>query len=420
MDQEKALEMLKTGENIFLTGSAGTGKTFLLNRFIEYLKKEGKNVGITASTGIAATQLGGRTIHSWLGIKIENEFNKEVKKSLKNKKLKERIKKTDVLIIDEISMLDAKRFDLVNQVLKFVRESDLPFGGVQVVLCGDFFQLPPIVKEDSDLFSSDKKIFAYHSLAWEEGSFKVCYLDKHYRQKDKDFVEILDSIRENKAENDIFEKLRDRIKGDISFIKNPTKLYTHNINVDSINNKELSMLTGREVSYKTKSEGEKNLVEALKKSCLVPEELILKKGARVMFVKNNFDKGFVNGTLGEVVDFDEEDLPIVEIESGKRITASLESWVVEEDDRDVARISQIPLRLAWAITVHKSQGMSLDAAEIDLSRSFELGMGYVALSRVRTLEGIKLVGINEISLRVNEEIVEKDKEFKELSNSIDV
>lgn len=167
--------------------------------------------------------------------------------------------------------------------------------------------------------------------------------------------------------------------------------------------------------YHMTERGPQDLVKFLKKSCLSPDELRLKKGAVVMFVKNNFDGGYVNGTLGEVIDFDQEYRPIVQTKTGKTIIATPSSWNIEENDEVVASITQIPLRLAWAITVHKSQGMSLDAAEIDLSKSFERGMGYVALSRVKTLNGIRLMGINEMALKVNEQIIEKDREFRGLS-----
>ncbi|MCK4800224.1 hypothetical protein KAS31_04570, partial [Candidatus Parcubacteria bacterium] len=173
-----------------------------------------------------------------------------------------------------------------------------------------------------------------------------------------------------------------------------------------------------EVTFYMDSNGLDMVVASLKKNCLVPEELRLKIGAVVMFVKNNFRKGYVNGTLGEIIGFDIDNLPIVRTRSGKEIVATLASWEVEQKGKVVANIEQIPLRLAWAITVHKSQGMSLDAAEIDLSRSFECGMGYVALSRVRRLDSIKLIGINQMALRVDEQVVEKDKEFKKLSEKL--
>ncbi|MEA3292984.1 MAG: helicase, partial [Patescibacteria group bacterium] len=158
----------------------------------------------------------------------------------------------------------------------------------------------------------------------------------------------------------------------------------------------------------------------LKKSCLASEKLKLKKGAIVMFVKNNFNGGYVNGTFGKIIDFNDDDYPVVETISKNKIIATPSSWVIKDNkDNIIASIRQFPLRLAWAITVHKSQGMSLDVAEIDLSKSFERGMGYVALSRVRTLDGIRLMGINQLSLKVDQVVVEKDKEFKELSKQLE-
>ena len=416
MDQSQALEILKSGQNIFLTGSAGTGKTFLLNEFIEYLKKEKVKVSVTASTGIAATHLGGITIHSWSGMGIESKLSdKQVKSLLIKEELRKRIKEAEILIIDEISMLDAARLDLLDQICKAAKEPFLSFGGLQIIMCGDFFQLPPV-----NVGKREGVEFAYKSLAWEQADVKVCYLNKKHRQQnDLEFVNILDSIRENEAGENILNKLKIRLKKQISCSIKPTKLYTHNLDVDAINGFELSKIQEKEKIFDMSSDGLSVIVASLKKNCLAPEELKLKIGAVVMFVKNNFRKGYVNGTLGEIIGFDEDNLPIVKTKLGREIVAEQTSWGIEQKGQVVASISQIPLRLAWAITVHKSQGMSLDAAEIDLSKSFERGMGYVALSRVRQLDGIKLMGINQMALRVNEQIVEKDKEFKELSRQIE-
>ena len=410
MNQTQALKILKSKQNIFLTGSAGTGKTFLLNQFIEYLKKEKIRVSVTASTGIAATHLGGRTIHSWSGMGIENKLDdKQIRKLLRDEKLRDKIRNAEVLIIDEISMLDAKRLDLLNKICQVARGPFLSFGGLQVVMCGDFFQLPPVNRENG------KVKFAYESYAWEEAKIKVCYLDQQYRQNDLEFVDILNKIRENKASEDVLNKLETRLFKKIDCSIEPTKLYTHNVDVDEINNSELAKICEKKMIYRMDSKGPEKIVLFLKKNCLAPEELNLKLGAVVMFVKNNFREGYVNGTLGKVVGFDKSNLPIVEIKSEKKITATPVSWELEEKGKVIAEIRQIPLRLAWAITVHKSQGMSLDAAEIDLSKSFERGMGYVALSRVRRLDGIKLMGINQMALEVNQEVIRKDKEFKKLS-----
>jgi ATP-dependent DNA helicase PIF1 len=411
MNQTQALKILKSGENVFLTGSAGTGKTFLLNKFIQHLKDEKIKVGITASTGIASTHIGGTTIHSWAGIGIAKDIDDpKIKRFLKgrNPKWKE-IRDTKVLIIDEISMLDSERLALIDRVCKEIKDPFLPFGGIQLVVCGDFFQLPPIndgIEEKPEL--------AYNSPVWRKARFKVCYLKKQYRQDDKEFINILNDIRNNKATKKTLEKINTRLNKDIYGFEKVTKLYSHNRNVDKINSLELSKINEVEKEYGMSYKGAEKLVEILKKGCLAPETLKLKKGAIVMFVKNNYKDGYVNGTLGTIVGF-EEDFPIVETIKGKRVVALKAQWDFEKNDEVLATIWQIPLRLAWAITIHKSQGMSLDAAEIDLSRSFDYGMGYVALSRVRRLSSIKLMGINENALRVNQEITEKDKEFMELS-----
>jgi len=409
MTQQQALKILKSGTNVFLTGSAGTGKTFLLNQFISYLKKNKTEVAVTASTGIAATHLNGRTIHSWSGIGIKKEMNeKSIKKITRIKNLNKRIRKTKILIIDEISMLDADRLNLVDRICKQVKDPFLPFGGMQVIMCGDFFQLPPVNREQ-------KPRFAYESSVWQNSDIKVCYLNKQFRQNDLKFTDILNKIRANRAGIEELNLLKTRLNQPISLSVKPTKLYTHNVKVDAINNYELSRISKKEMTYYMIGHGPKNLVDFLKKNCLTPEELKLKIGAIVMFVKNNFDAGYVNGTLGKVIGYDDNEYPVVKTMSGHKIIALPTSWSMEENGETIATIKQIPLRLAWAITVHKSQGMSLDAAEIDLSKSFECGMGYVALSRVRTLNNIKLIGINQMALEVSPEIVEKDKEFKQLS-----
>jgi len=406
MKQEKALKILNSKKNVFLTGCAGTGKTHVLNSFILETKR---NIGITASTGIAATHINGTTIHSWAGIGLFDEMNKgQIKKLLRKKYIVSRIRKVETLIIDEISMLDAKRFDLIDKVLREIKDPFLPFGGVQIVVCGDFFQLPPINNWNSD--------FAYNAEAWENAKFTVCYLEKQYRQnKDKDFMQILNKIRENNAGKSVLNKLKTRENKEVSGSKEITKLYSLNIDIDEINNEKLSLINEPEKAYKMTFTGNQFVTDSLKRSCLAPEYLRLKIGAIVMFVKNNYEKGYYNGSMGEVINFNRDGNPVVKLKSGRIINVEEVEWNIDDNGTFVAKITQIPLRLAWAITIHKSQGMSLDAAEIDLSKTFEHGMGYVALSRVKTLSGIKLIGINEKALQVNPEILEKDKEFKKLS-----
>jgi ATP-dependent exoDNAse (exonuclease V) alpha subunit len=411
MKQQTALDILKLGYNVFLTGPAGSGKTYLLNQYIEYLKEKNVGVAVTASTGIAATHLDGQTIHSWSGLGIKDELGKgDLTKLRRKSHYRNRFAKTKVLIIDEISMLHAHQLDMVNRICKEFKEPLLPFGGLQVVLCGDFFQLPPVTKENR------KAKFVVESHSWHEMKPNICYLDEQHRHEDGEMTKILNAIRANEVNDDVFDLILTRENKSVAIIGiKPTRLYTHNADVDAINDLELQKIKEKPVAYQMYAKGDDKLVKVLKKGCLAHEKLILKKGAVVMFVKNNFDRGYVNGTLGKVTGFDENKLPIVKTLSGKSIIANPETWAIEEDDEILASVSQIPLRLAWAITVHKSQGMTLDMAEMDLSKSFEYGMGYVALSRVRTLKGIKLLGINETALEVNPEICELDKELRRIS-----
>lgn len=412
MNQKQALDILKMGNNVFLTGPAGSGKTYVLNQYIDYLKSHNVAIGITASTGIAATHINGMTIHSWSGIGIKDKlFEKDMKALLEKVHLRMRFIYAKVLVIDEISMLHGYRLDLVDQVCRAFSFKDEPFGGLQVIMCGDFFQLPPITRP------GERGGFAYEAEIWNKMDLKVCYLDEQYRQADGSFLSILNDIRNSRVTEDTIDLLNSRLNKDIENMEVPTKLFTHNIDVDSINATELTHIDSHSYVFRMSGTGKKELVDVMKKACLAPEELTLKKGAIVMFVKNNYDKGYVNGTLGEVIDFSlDNHYPIVKTLDGREIEAKPEGWAVEDEGVIKAEVKQVPLRLAWAITIHKSQGMSLDAAVIDLSKSFVPGMGYVALSRVRTLEGMKLTGINNMALMVNPDVSEMDKRLRELSD----
>jgi ATP-dependent exoDNAse (exonuclease V) alpha subunit len=417
MTQAEALDILKLGHNVFLTGPAGSGKTHLLNKYINFLKDNYVDVGITASTGIAATHMGGTTIHSWTGMGIKDSLNKGDLEELKSRKyLRDRFDRTQVLVIDEVSMLHHFRLDLIDQICRHMKNSDAPFGGMQIILCGDFFQLPPVARSGEPLAQ-----FAYEAEIWKEANFKICYLEEQHRQTDSAFLKVLNEIRGNRLSEEGMKHLLSRSKNlahspkVANDLKEPTRLHTHNIDVDEINQRELIKLHGQQREYQMESKGRKPLVDSLIKSCLAPEVLRLKVGAKVMFVKNNFEEGYVNGTLGKVIGFD-YDGPIVQTTHGKNIHVKTANWLIEEEGKAKASIGQYPLRLAWAITVHKSQGMSLDAIEVDLSKSFEKGMGYVALSRVRSLEGLTLLGLNEIAVQVRGEVLDFDEELKKISN----
>lgn len=419
MTQQTALDVLKTGCSVFLTGSAGSGKTHVLNKYITYLKLQNKTVGITASTGVAATHINGMTINAWAGIGVKtNLSHTDITELQQRRYLRDRMKKTSVLIIDEVSMLSAQTLEAVDRVLQSLRENDAPFGGLQIVLCGDFFQLPPIEKQEGGI-KNQRTNYIYRSSVWKALDLKVCYLEQPYRQDDEQFLQILDQIRHNNITKEIWMTLKDRFFQSFYNGVAPTRLYTHNSRADAVNNQELAKLKDSPHSYLMKTKGNAVLADVMKKSCLAPERLILKKRALVMFVKNNFDEGYANGTMGRIIDFTEkEGYPIVETFAKKEIVVKPSEWIIEEDGEEQAKLIQIPLRLAWAITIHKSQGMSLDAAEIDLGKSFVTGMGYVALSRVRSLNGIRLRSLNRTALSVSEEVVRVDKRLQELSNQV--
>lgn len=392
---------------MLLTGQAGAGKTFVLNEFIKRAKKQNKTVAVTATTGLAATHLGGNTIHAWSGIGVYDELPKQFWRDLP-KGRRDTILGTDVLIIDEISMLHDYRLDLVDEVTRTVRGNDEPFGGLQVILCGDFFQLPPVNRQDSR-----EGGFVVHSNAWDRLDPAILYLTEQYRQDDDNFLEILTAIRDGDVRRRHAEALLSRIGAELPGNSEVTELHTVNVDVDRINEQALAKLGGAEATYTMQTTGSQNYVDQLKRSCLAPEELVLKKGALVMCIKNSPDKKYVNGSLGIVQDFDEDThYPIVELRNGRTVLISPETWELRDGTKKRAGISQLPLRLAWAITVHKSQGMTLDAARIDLRKAFVEGMGYVALSRVKRLDALSLIGINRMALQVSRDALEINELLK--------
>ncbi len=408
MTQSQALSILKTGANVFLTGEPGSGKTYAINEYVAYLRGRGIEPAITASTGIAATHVGGMTIHSWSGIGIKTKLDKdELNKIASSQYIVKRVRPAKVLIIEEVSMLLPETLSMIDAVCRKIKQSSDPFGGLQVVFAGDFFQLPPVAKEES------LARFAYDSPAWTEANPIVCYLTEQHRQDDSTFLALLSAIRRNAFNSDHLRHLEKRKIEPHLVPDNVPKLFSRNVDVDHINGEILAKLPGKSHVFTMSCQGHDVLVAALLKGCLSPETLCLKVGAAVMFTKNNPKEGFVNGTLGVIEGFNEtESYPIVKARNGKRIEVQLMDWTVEENGKVRARISQLPLRLAWAITVHKSQGMNLDEAAMDLSDVFEFGQGYVALSRVRRLSGLYILGWNERAFQVHPEILAKDEAFR--------
>ncbi|MHB8651716.1 MAG: helix-turn-helix domain-containing protein [Minisyncoccota bacterium] len=439
MTQDQAFSILKTGANVFLTGEPGSGKTHTINRYVSYLRSHGIEPAITASTGIAATHIGGMTIHSWSGIGIKSTLTAhDLDRIAQNEYTAKRIAKTRVLIIDEVSMLGGDTLHMVDAVCKEIRQNDAPFGGLQAVCVGDFFQLPPIsrtlpekeqaepsrqsallkIPVDNDAeYATQGATFAFQSPTWRELNPLVCYLTEQHRQDDPVFLSILSSIRENAVSKEHLAHIRSRMIEPYLVPDDATTLFPHNADVDRVNTAALAKVPGESVSFTMSSQGPDVLVAHLKKGCLSPEALFIKEGASVMFTKNNPPAGFVNGTLGVVVGIHKESgYPLVQTKSGKKIEASPMEWTIEENGKVRAKITQVPLRLAWAITVHKSQGMSLDSAVMDLTSVFEYGQGYVALSRVRRLSGVSLLGLNDRALHVHPDVLKEDEIFRALSS----
>ncbi len=450
MLQREALEILKTGSNVFLTGVPGAGKTYVINKYVEWLKDKGIFPAITASTGIAATHIGGRTLHSFIGIGVVDYLDQDViEQIMQREKLYKKLVDTKVLIIDEISMLDAKVLDKVNVILKAVKKSEKAFGGIQMIFVGDFFQLPPVTKR-----GEATKYFAFMSSAWKEARPLTCYLEEQFRQTDETFTKLLMAIRENNIDEfhveileDLKKKTFEKFGWELPKEKNEgeweeeeiilekkvevkkekaletqeeqdiLELHSHNKNVDEINEGKLNSLDGKVFTYNMFTQGRASLVENLIKSCLSPETLKLKVGAKVIFTKNDMEGKYVNGTMGIVQDLDKDGI-VIETTNGKIIDAKQEEWKYEDEGKVKAKIMQYPLRLAWAITVHKSQGMSLDEAIINLGETFEFGQGYVALSRLRSLEGLFLKSYNPKSLQVNSIISEFDEKIRKDSRFI--
>lgn len=406
MIQARAIEIMLSGDNVLLTGQAGSGKTWTINEFVKQAKRKHKKVVVTATTGLASSHIGGQTIHSWSGIGLDNYLHEDYIYTMSETRKKD-IRKTDVLIIDEISMMHDYNLDMVDEAMRIIRENDSPFGGIQVILVGDFFQLPPVKQGGSGKFVVFSKV-------WKQMNVKVCYLEEQHRQDDERLQEILNAMRDGTLNQRHLLLLKSRIGHNAT--DNITRLYTLNIDVESINNAKLDELKGDTHYFMRTSRGNSwNDLQILQRNVLAPEILRLKIDAVVMAVKNDPEGRFFNGSIGVVTDFSREGFPIVDFGDRYPYTVYPEEWEYKRGDRTTAAITQIPVRLAYAITVHKSQGMTLDAAEIDLSKAFVEGMGYVGLSRVRSLETLYLKGFNQRSLMVSATARAIDAKFKEKS-----
>lgn len=409
MKQDRALEIMLTGANVMLTGQAGAGKSYVINKFVEAVKRKRKHVVVTATTGLAATQIGGQTIHSWSGIGLDKYLHEDYIYTLSETR-KKAMRKTDILIIDEISMMHDYNLDMIDKAMKIVRENDEPMGGLQLILVGDFFQLPPVMQGGNGHFVTE-------SEAWDKLDLKVCYLEESYRTEDPRLQDVLNAMRDGSLSQKHVDIMKERIG--VQPVGKVTRLYTTNADVERINNERLNALEGDTRFFLRTSTGRSytDLVK-LQKNVLAPEVLRLKTYAMVMAVKNDTELRYANGSIGVIEGWTREGFPIVDFGGRDAVTVYPEQWEYKRQDRVTATITQIPLRLAYAITVHKSQGMTLDAAEMDLTNTFVAGMGYVALSRVKSLDNLYLKGLSRNTFAVSTKAREIDNKLRKQSREL--
>jgi ATP-dependent DNA helicase PIF1 len=394
--QEKALVMLNGADNVFLTGVAGSGKSFLIQHFLK--GKNPKSNPIVASTGAAAVLVHGVTFHSFFSLGImEGGLEKTIERALKDKRLKKRLRATNVLVIDEISMISGKALQAAENISRLVREKQIPWGGVKVIAVGDFGQLPPVNSYGNE------KDWAFLSEAWRKSSFRVAFLQTVMRSKDLEFLEVLNLIRDGYVTDKVTRFLNLRVK-DLGEKFDGTLLFPHRQSVEEYNLKELEGLSGKTYSFKTEYNGSQKYLEQIKKTAPIPEILKLKLNALVMLRKNDPNKEYVNGSLGHLKSVESNRLTI-SLLNGNCVSLEPESFsCLNAEGEEVAAATNFPVNLAWASTIHKSQGMTLDVAAMDLSRVFEAGQAYVALSRVRSSEGLFLKAWNPSAIRASKEV----------------
>lgn len=408
-DQARFAEAFFTGRNVLLAGKAGTGKSYVLKALFDYLTKSRVSVARTATTGVAAFGIGGQTIHSWAGLGLADEHVESLIEAIKKKgKVKARIRAAQVLFLDEVSMAKADLLDKLDGVLRYFRDSPDPFGGIQVVLSGDWLQLAPVFKGD------EVQAFAFHSEVWAAANIKTVLLKKVVRQQDDDpLLTVLNDVRVGDTSSLHLLNARVGATWTDSEIE-PVRIFCRNVDVDAFNRERLARVTGAAKTYVARDSGEAYHTDAFNKNCPAPQTLELKVGAQVLLCTNiDVAQGLCNGSVGVVKAFGPSGVT-VKFKHGSTLV-ELAEWSIKEQVagldgkiiyRTVATRRQIPLRVCYALTVHRVQGMTLDRAIVDLDEAFATGQTYTALSRVRDLESLSLASaIPHSAIRVNPECV---------------
>lgn len=421
-DPTEITKAIEDGHNVFITGSAGSGKTYLASKFA---KSTGKIAVLTATTGIAALNLGGETIHRFLSLGIASrqfEADKIISRWFRFSKSKypaevqkwKLIQSLEVLVIDEVSMLRSDQFELIDTILSAIREDNRPFGGIQMVLVGDFFQLPPVVSGyDLKRFPDLDRPFAFQSDVWGHANFKEFNLGTNYRQAEGNFLDALEQIRVGKLTPEVEDILKSRIDVDLNTSLEPIRIFPHRKAATAENMRRLKTLTSDKMISDAEYTGNAKHVESLKKESPVDDNLYFCIGAQIMMLTNDVGGTWVNGSMGVISKIDKSGIPTIELANGCTTTVEYHTWerksnIMKDgklESKTLATMSQYPFRLAYATSIHKSQGLTMDYIHIDLANCFVPGQAYTALSRVKTLAGLNLQRFNPESIFANEDVL---------------
>lgn len=402
-EQASALDLLRSGENVFLTGGAGSGKSFLIRQFMREL--DPKEMPILASTGAAAVLLGGRTFHSFFGLGImEGGADATYERASKDKRLMSRLRKVEGVIIDEISMIPGQALMIAEALSQRARESKLPWGGMRIIAVGDFAQLPPVTQ-------SGQRDWCFLNSVWEVSGFQTVMLSHNQRVSDNLFLDVLSDVRHGKVTERVRDFLNEHVQ-DHDEDDPGTRLFPRKVNAEKFNERKLAEIDETEVVIASIYSGSERHIESLKKASPIAEKLILKIGCQVMFLQNDPQRRWVNGTRGTVVDITADQITVKK-DKGREVQVNKSSFAIQDAEGTImAQVEQFPLTLAYATTIHKSQGATLDDLWCDLSQLWEPGQAYVALSRLRSAKGLHLIGWNPRSIIVDPKVLMFYRQFE--------
>ncbi|MGZ3768214.1 MAG: DEAD/DEAH box helicase [Bdellovibrio sp.] len=407
VEQNLALNLLNSGENVFLTGGAGSGKSFLIRHYMKGL--DSKELPILASTGAAAVLLGGRTFHSFFGLGImEGGPDATYERVSKDNRLLARLRKVEGVIIDEISMIPGQALMVAEALAQKARNSKLPWGGMRIIAVGDFAQLPPVTPHG-------RRDWCFENPVWEQSGFQTVILSHNQRISENLFLDVLSDVRHGNVTERVRDFLNEHLQ-DHDEDHPGTRLFPRKVNAENFNQKKLNELDEEEVTIDSVYYGSERHIDFLMKSSPVPPKLVLKLGCRVMFLQNDPQRRWVNGTRGLITDITADTITVKK-DNGREVDVEKTSFAMQDAEGNVvASVMQFPLTLAYATTIHKSQGATLDDLWCDLSSLWEPGHAYVALSRLRTSDGLHLIGWNPRSIIVDKKVLDFYENLAQLKN----